>query len=310
MTTLAVARRLHPPGAMRWNEDHSSPDIIDRRGQRMGGGGLRGGLGTGLIYLLPFLLRSPIGWVILIVGALFYFFSGSLSGPVSGPREHATGGGPVASNDPEAREVKFVGFVLDDTQSNWEKIFAEKGAQYRHAKLVLFTDSTQTACGFGQAATGPFYCPKDERVYIDLGFYRELTDKLGAKGEFAQAYVIAHEIGHHVQNLLGTSANVHNLRHTKGAEGASVRLELQADCYAGIWAHSTQERGLLETGDIDSALNAASAIGDDRLQRQASGTVTPDSFTHGTSEQRTRWFRKGYDGGDLRNCDTFNAPSL
>jgi predicted metalloprotease len=289
---------------MRWNDNGSSPDLIDRRGQRGGGGGL----GGGLLMLLPFLLRSPIGWVILIVGGLFYLFSGSFTS--NNPAHEERGGGPVASNDPERREVKFVGFVLDDTQKTWEKLFQAKGAEYRHAKLVLFTDSTSTGCGYGQAATGPFYCPNDERVYIDLGFYKELTNKLGAKGEFAEAYVVAHEIGHHVQKLLGTSQKLSGLKHTEGAEGASVRLELQADCFAGIWAKSTKERDLLEEGDIESALNAASAIGDDRLQKQSKGRVTPDSFTHGTSEQRTRWFRKGFDGGDLATCDTFSASSL
>ncbi|MGZ3475847.1 MAG: KPN_02809 family neutral zinc metallopeptidase [Polyangiales bacterium] len=288
---------------MRWDEGHSSPDLIDRRGQRSGGGGL----GGGLLYLLPFLLRSPIGWVILIVGGLFYLFSGSFTSHE--PSQSARGGGPAA-NDPQGREVKFVGFVLDDTQKTWDAIFRKKGLAYRHAKLVLFTDATETGCGFGRAATGPFYCPTDERVYIDLGFYKELTDRLGAKGEFAQAYVVAHEIGHHVQKLLGTSNKLRGLKHTEGAEGASVRLELQADCYAGIWSHSTKERDLLEEGDIDSALNAASAIGDDRLQKEAKGRVAPDSFTHGTSAQRTRWFRKGYDAGDLASCDTFSASSL
>jgi predicted metalloprotease len=172
------------------------------------------------------------------------------------------------------------------------------------------TDSTQTGCGFGDAATGPFYCPVDEIVYIDLGFFRELAGKLGAKGQFAEAYVVAHEVGHHVQKILGISQRVDAMRHTTGATGASVRLELQADCFAGIWAHSTEERSLLEAGDIDSALGAAAAVGDDRLQRQATGTVSPESWTHGSSEERTRWFKRGYDSGQISQCDTFAASQL
>jgi predicted metalloprotease len=182
---------------------------------------------------------------------------------------------------------------------------------YRHAKLVLFTDATNTGCGFGRAATGPFYCPSDEQVYIDLGFYRELDQKLGAGGDFAQAYVIAHEMGHHVQKLLGTSDKVDKMRgHTDGSGGASVRLELQADCYAGVWAHGAAQRNLLDQGDLDEALRAAAAIGDDRLQRQATGTVSPETWTHGSSEQRGRWLRRGYDTGKLESCDTFAANPL
>ena len=178
---------------------------------------------------------------------------------------------------------------------------------------MLFTDATQTGCGYGDAATGPFYCPSDERVYIDLGFFHELAGKLGARGQFAQAYVVAHEIGHHVQKLLGITEKADACargvgRH--GATSASVRLELQADCFAGIWAHSTQQRDLLEAGDIESAVGAAAAVGDDRLQRQATGTVSPDSWTHGSSEERVRWFRRGYDTGSIPACDTFAATSL
>ena len=211
---------------------------------------------------------------------------------------------------PETPEVHFVSFVLDDVQKSWTEGFARQGPAYRHAKLVLFTDSTQTGCGFGDAATGPFYCPTDERVYIDLGFFHELTAKLGARGQFAEAYVVAHEIGHHVQKLLGISERADAMRHTAGATGASVRLELQADCFAGIWAHSTQERALLEAGDIDSAVGAAAAVGDDRLQRRATGTVSPESWTHGSSEERVRWFRRGYDRGSIPACDTFAASQL
>ena len=190
---------------------------------------------------------------------------------------------------------------------------SRREGRHRHAKLVLFTDATQTGCGFGDAATGPFYCPEDERVYIDLGFFHELAGKLGARGQFAEAYVVAHEMGHHIQKLLGITQRVDAMRHSSGVTGAtsaSVRLELQADCFAGVWAHSTQERSLLEAGDIDSAVNAAAAVGDNRLQRQATGRVSPDSWTHGSSEERVRWFRRGYDSGSIPVCDTFSANTL
>jgi hypothetical protein len=208
--------------------------------------------------------------------------------------------------------VEFVGFVLDDAQSAWQKQFADRDASYQKAKLVLFTDQTTSGCGYGSAATGPFYCPADSRVYLDLGFFREMERRLGAPGDFAQAYVIAHEIGHHVQNLLGMSERVHRApaREQAGAQGLSVKLELQADCFAGIWASSTQRRELLEQGDLEEALGAAAAIGDDRLQKQASGTVQPEKWTHGSSAQRARWFRRGLEQGKLEACDTFAAAQL
>jgi predicted metalloprotease len=214
--------------------------------------------------------------------------------------------GPGASADPAAPEVHFVGFVLDDVQTTWSRLFAQEGRPYRHAKLVLYTDETRTGCGEGSAATGPFYCPADEQIYLDLGFFHELSGKLGARGQFAQAYVIAHEMGHHVQKLRGVGER----GATRGATSGSVRLELQADCYAGIWAHSTGERNLLESGDIDSALGAAAAVGDDRLQRMATGTVSPESWTHGSSVERKRWFTKGYTSGKVEDCDTFGASTL
>jgi predicted metalloprotease len=253
-------------------------------------------------------MRSRLGRLVLLGGVIFVVARALLSGGVS-QRVNGTTSSQTAAQ-PETPEVHFVSFVLDDVQTSWEGQFAKLGTPYRHAKLVLFTDTTQTGCGFGEAATGPFYCPEDERVYIDLGFFQELRDKLGARGQFAQAYVIAHEIGHHVQKLLGISQRVDGMRRTQGATGASVRLELQADCFAGIWAHSTQQRDLLETGDIESAIGAAAAVGDDRLQRQATGTVTPDSWTHGSSEERMRWFRRGYDTGSIPACDTFSANQL
>jgi uncharacterized protein len=291
---------------MKWDDSHDSPDLIDRRGDapyQQGGGG-----SLGLFYLVFWLLRRPWGWAVLIIGGIGYLVlrgAGALGGdPRSLHGGESAQGGAV---DRDAPEVHFVSFVLDDVQSTWSGIFAQQGHPYRHAKLVLYTDATQTGCGTGSAATGPFYCPEDERVYLDLGFFHELSGKLGARGQFAQAYVIAHEVGHHIQKLLGVEGRVPTGR---GATGGSVRLELQADCYAGIWAHSTGERNVLEAGDIDSALSAAAAVGDDRLQRMATGTVSPESWTHGSSEERKRWFTRGYQKGEIAACDTFAASAL
>ena len=264
--------------------------------------------GGGLLALLPLLGRSRFGWIaILVIVGL------SL---VGGLGRIFTGGDETRSaRDPNAPATKtmdakaqFVGFVLDDAQKTWTAELSENAESYRNAKLVLFTDATNTACGYGRAATGPFYCPLDERVYIDLGFYDELERKLGAGGDFAQAYVIAHEIGHHVQNVLGTDERVKSDR--RGADSASVRLELQADCYAGVWAKAAEQRNLLETGDIDEALGAAAAIGDDRLQKRSGGAVHPETFTHGTSEQRSKWFKRGFESGSMNACDTFTSGIL
>jgi predicted metalloprotease len=279
---------------MRWDSNHQSSDLIDRRGEGPGGGG---GL---LLPLLMMILRSRFGWagvVLLLLG----YGAFRLLGGVTQQFSNTPGHGGQGSDE----QAKFVGFVLDDVQDTW----ARKMPGYRRAELVLFSGATSTGCGYGDAATGPFYCPSDRRVYIDLSFYDALRQQLGAGGDFAQAYVIAHEIGHHVQKLDGTSDQVHlaSRSRQRGASGLSVRLELQADCYAGVWAHDAQARNLLEVGDIDEALTAAAAIGDDRLQRQSQGTVTPDSFTHGTSEQRVGWFRRGFETGDPRDCDTFSA---
>jgi predicted metalloprotease len=287
---------------MRWDDSHESPDLIDRRGE---GAPMRQGGGFGLLYLIPWLLRFKYGWVVIVLGVLFFVGRAVLLSSPDAQRAHGgvSGNGQTTAETPE---VHFVSFVLDDVQSTWDQDFAAMGKQYRHAKLVLYTDATQTGCGYGEAATGPFYCPQDERVYLDLGFFRELSGQLGAKGQFAEAYVVAHEIGHHVQKLLG----IHGDDSTRGATGASVRFELQADCYAGIWAHSTQQRNILEAGDIDSAINAAQAIGDDRLQRMETGTVSPEKWTHGSSDERARWFRRGYDQGTIQACDTFAARQL
>jgi uncharacterized protein len=222
--------------------------------------------------------------------------------------------GPAHKPPADDRMAKFVGTVLADTEDVWKDIFSKGGATYKEPKLVLFRGATGTACGTGQSAMGPFYCPEDQKVYIDLDFYETLKNKLGAPGEFAQAYVIAHEIGHHVQNQLGISAKMEQMRgRVSQAEynGLSVRLELQADCFAGVWANRAQEsRKILEGGDIESAMNAAAKIGDDALQRASTGRVVPESFTHGTSAQRTRWFNNGLQNASVKGCDTFSARQL
>ena len=294
---------------MRITRGYKSDDVEDRRGQRaLGGGGLGGG-GANLLFSL--FRRFGIGGV--VVGAAFLYFMGGLGGG-GGPAGVSTGGDkvPAAELAAEQPQVELVSFVFDDAQNTWKEQLAKQGTAYQSAHLVLFRDRTQSGCGTGQAEMGPFYCPTDQRVYIDLGFYAELKQRFGAPGDFAQAYVIAHEVGHHVQNLLGLSARVHaaSEREQTGPTGLSVRLELQADCYAGVWGHGTARRDILESGDLDEALKAAAVIGDDALQKQATGTVRPESFTHGSSEQRKRWFRRGFDTGDMATCDTFTPRSL
>lgn len=281
---------------MRWTPGGRSSDVEDRRGAGggFGGGGMRIGLG---------------GAVALLVLSLIFkqdFFA--LLGGGGGAAE-PTASGPVASTPEEDKRVEFVSFVLDDAQSTWDKLFRERGQQYEHAKLVLFRDAIQSACGFAEAATGPFYCPGDGRVYIDLGFYDELQRRFGAPGDFAQAYVLAHELGHHVQRLLGTEAKVREAQqqHPERANQLSVGLELQADCYAGVWGHETAQRQLLETGDVEEGLAAAAAVGDDRIQRMSGQAVHPEAFTHGTSEQRSSWFRRGFESGRPEDCDTFQG---
>lgn len=292
---------------MRYDDSHDSPDLIDRRGEGpvMAGGG---GGNLGLLYLVLWLLRRPWGWVVLLIGGgIYLFMRGSPSGDSRALHQNPDGT-HTAATDKDAPEVHFISFVLDDVQNTWSGIFDQRGRPYRHAKLVLYTDVTRTGCGTGSAATGPFYCPTDERVYLDLGFFHELSGKLGARGQFAQAYIVGHELGHHIQKLLGTMDRESGA--TRGATGSSVRLELQADCYAGIWAHSAAQRNQLEPGDIDSALSAAASVGDDRLERAATGTVSPESWTHGSSQERKHWFTRGYETGKLESCDTFGASSL
>ena len=284
---------------MRWKGGRRSSNIEDRRGARA-----------------PKLLGGGIGTIVLVLVAMYF---GVDPAPLLETMQN-TGGASTAGTRPTDEDldneplVDMVSVVVADTEDVWTEIFAEQGQQYQAPSLVLFTGATKSACGIGQAAMGPFYCPADRKAYIDLGFYRELQSRYKAPGDFAQAYVIAHEIGHHVQNLLGISGQVHQMKQRLGqaeANALSVRLELQADCLAGVWAiRADKARNILERGDVEEALNAASAIGDDTLQRKSQGTVVPESFTHGTSEQRQRWFREGLGSGDPDSCDTFSVDSI
>lgn len=290
---------------MKWQRGARSANLEDRRGSRMGGRGMKLGAGG-----------TVLGILVLLVFGQDYL--GVMSGGGSIPGLQAGGSGSASSSaaptgpDPDAALVDFVSFVLDDIQGTWQTIFRSQGKQYEEAKLVLFTDAVASACGSQSSATGPFYCPGDHKAYIDLGFYRELKDRFGAPGDFAQAYVLAHEIGHHVQNITGISDKAQRLaQHNPARRNEySIRQELQADCYAGIWAHATGRRDVLEKGDIEEGLAAAAAIGDDRLQERATGRVHPESWTHGSSAQRVRWFKRGFDKGELGACDTFGARDL
>lgn len=281
---------------MRWTPGGVSDDIEDRRSDTGGGGyGFGGGFGAPHIGIGGFVLLLILSFV--FHRNLFTLFTGApqAAAPVAS-------GSPPASND---REVQFVSFVLDDVQHTWDKLLPDQtGTPYRHAKMVLFRDYIDSGCGMAQSATGPFYCPADEKVYIDLGFYDELRTRFGAPGEFAQAYVIAHEIGHHVQKLLGIEGKVHRLqqREPDQANHLSVGLELQADCLAGVWGHSTEQRNIIDQADIQDGLRAAASVGDDRLQRMATGHVSPETFTHGSSAQREAAFRRGLDSGTVSAC--------
>ena len=273
---------------MKWEDRGTSSDVEDRRGSRRVGAGL--GIGGFLLLL-----------VLSVVFKKDFFTLLQTSG----------GGGtaPAAqvSHSPEEQKlVSFVSFVLDDVQDTWTREFQESGRRYDRTKLVLFTDGVRSGCGFAEGAMGPFYCPTDQRVYIDLGFYQELRQRFGAPGDFAQAYVIAHEMGHHVQNILGLEERMRaaQQRDPDRAKALSVRFELQADCLAGVWAHSTQQRSILEAGDVEEALAAAAAVGDDRIQKQATGRVNPETWTHGSSQQRMQWFNTGFQKGRVQDCDT------
>jgi uncharacterized protein len=282
---------------MRLDDQQESANVEDRRG--MGAGGTIG-LGTIAIAVVAYFLGFDPNVVL----------DAAQSMQQGQPQQSA----PADPNAPKDAKRIFVGKILGSTDDAWTQIFAAKGQTYRKPTLVLFTNAVRSACGTASAATGPFYCPGDEKVYIDLSFYDELQRRFKAPGEFAQAYVIAHEVGHHIQKLTGTTDKVDALRGRAGEaeiNRTSVKLELQADCYAGVWGHFADEfKHQLSAGDVEQALNAAAAIGDDRLQRQAQGTVSPESFTHGTSEQRVRWFKRGQDSGKPGDCDTFGAASL
>jgi predicted metalloprotease len=288
---------------MRWREGRRSQNVEDRRGARLGGPGIRLGGGSLLLMLLVAWLLgvNPLQILSLLAGA----GESTLQLPAD-PES-----GPVAAGAPQDEGADFVSVVLADTEDTWSELFARSGANYQPPRLVLFSGVVRSACGTAQSAMGPFYCPRDQKVYIDLAFYRDLRDRFGAPGDFAQAYVIAHEVGHHVQTLRGVSQQVHEAQQRlPQAEGnaLSVRLELQADCYAGVWAHHAHRaRQVLEEGDVEEGLGAAAAIGDDRIQRQTQGTVVPESFTHGSSGQRVEWFRRGLEQGDLERCDTFRG---
>ena len=331
---------------MRWRGQRKSQNVEDRRGQRRGfgfpfpggggrfpssGGGRRGGgIGLiGLLIVLGIMLLLGINPLKLLTGSKPDAGGGGAGIPdirlpqqrpdtanvPAGGQAQRRGGGlqaPQTSNEDDLKS--FVAVVLGTTEDTWRQTFREIGAEYREPKLVLFDDYVRSACGTGMSAMGPFYCPADEKVYIDLAFYRELKNRFRAPGDFAQAYVISHEVGHHVQKLLGIADKVEGAKRRmsrRSANALQVRMELQADCFAGVWAHQMQaDKGLIEPGDIDEALRAASAIGDDRIQRRTQGYVVPDSFTHGSSEQRARWFRRGYADGRLQTCDTFNTKQL
>jgi predicted metalloprotease len=284
---------------MRWRTSRHSKNVVDRRSAGVGGRFAGGGIAT----------------LVVILAALYFgidpafLLEGLQTANVSDGESESRPGAKDLASDPLADRVSR---VIADTEQVWQLLFAERGQRYEEPRLVLFRGATRSACGLGQAAMGPFYCPADRNAYIDLGFYRELEQRFGAPGDFAQAYVIAHEIGHHVQNLLGVSGEVRNMQSQAGEterNRLSVRLELQADCFAGVWANRSRNI-ILDEGDIDEALNAAAAIGDDQLQRQGRGTVTPDSFTHGSSAQRRQWFQVGMEQGEPERCDTFSAKEI
>jgi hypothetical protein len=286
---------------MRWQMGRRSDNIEDQRGMPVGRGAVVGG-GIGTVVLVLLALWFGVDPSVVLQGA----DPGDSRSAPSVPQKRAPAG------DEPLRD--FVSVILADTEDTWSELFRQMGRQYQPPHLVLFSGAVQSACGFAEAAVGPFYCPGDRKLYIDLSFYRDLRDKLGAPGDFAQAYVIAHEVGHHVQNLLGIAARIQEAQGRRSrpeANALQVKMELQADCLAGVWANNAQRaRQILEAGDIEEGLNAAAAIGDDRLQRRGQGRVVPESFTHGSSAQRVRWFKRGIETGDPGQCDTFTAAKL
>ena len=288
---------------MRWTPGGRSKNLEDMRDQTGGGGGMMiGGRGMGIG-------GAVIALILSLVFGVNIFDSG---GGSPAPQQTAPGDvrQPVSSTPEEEKRIQFVSFVLDDVQQTWAQLLPKvDGQQYHDAKLAVFRDAVNTGCGQAPAAVGPFYCPVDQKVYLDLSFFDELAQRFGAPGDFAQAYVIAHELGHHVQHLLGIEQRVRQMQESRpgAANQLSVALELQADCFAGVWGNSTSQRKLLEQGDIEEGLGAASAVGDDRLQAQATGSIRPDKFTHGSSAQRSQWFRRGLQSGDPNSCDTFGS---
>ncbi|MDQ6717790.1 MAG: zinc metallopeptidase [Gemmatimonadota bacterium] len=278
---------------MRWTPGGRSADLEDRRSSGGGGMGLPLGVGGTVVVLVLSLLTG-------------HNFFNDVGGGDTGAAQQ---GAPLSAADSagEEREVQFVSFILDDVQNTWAKILPREGVAFHRAKLAIFRNSTNTGCGMAQSAMGPFYCPLDEHAYIDLGFYEELKQKFGASGDMAQAYVLAHELGHHIQHLTGIDDQVRQRQDARPSEAnqLSVRLELQADCYAGVWANSTSQRNILEQGDLQEALTAASAVGDDRIQQRVTGHINVDAFTHGSAAQRSQWFKRGFDSGDPKSCDTF-----
>jgi predicted metalloprotease len=287
---------------MRWRGSRQSSNVEDYRGRRVGGGLKFGGLAIVGVIVAYFFGVDPR----LIMGLL--------EGVDTATQEPPPPGGVQQTGSPDDELAQFISVVLADTEDTWSALFAQQGTQYVAPKLVLFNDQVRSACGVAGASAGPFYCPLDQKAYIDLAFYRELRDQFQAPGDFAQAYVVAHEIGHHVQNLMGTSDKVHEAQQQAGGAEAntlSVRLELQADCYAGIWAHhADRSRQILEQGDLEEALGAASAVGDDTIQQRSRGVVVPESFTHGSAEQRQRWFQQGLKTGSLDACNTFDPRNI
>ena len=303
---------------MRWQNKRRSDNVEDRRGQRAArAGGLSGS--SPLLRLLPMLIRKGgIKSVVVIGVGLFIASQLGINIPALLLGGGGMQGGPTGATPKitaaEQQLADMTSVVLADTETTWQEIFKARGRNYEEPTLVLFSGSVQSACGLADAAMGPFYCPGDKKVYIDLSFYSDLKSRHGAPGDFAQAYVIAHEVGHHIQTLLGISGQVQQQKQRSSkaeANQLSVRQELQADCLAGVWGyHADKARGMLESGDVDEALTAAAAIGDDRLQKQSRGYVTPESFTHGSSEQRIRWFKTGLASGDIDTCDTFSVAKL
>ncbi len=293
---------------MLWKRGERSANLEDRRdesgplGGGIGGGGLRIGLGGAVALLL----------LSLATGQNFFAYLEQIGIPVGGAPEYAPsasreGSGTTAGSPEEEKLVDFVSFVLDDVQKTWAKELPKTGTEYQDAKLVLFRDSVQSGCGYAEGAMGPFYCPADAKVYVDLGFYDELKRRFGAPGDFAQAYVLAHEIGHHLQNILGIERKVRQLQQMHPQDGGelSIRLELQADCFAGVWGNTTAQRNILERDDVEEGLAAAAAVGDDRIQKQTTGYVNPERWTHGSAQQRVTWFKKGLMSGRLQDCNTF-----